>query len=239
MLIRIIMRKKTRSLLRALLSGGMLIPDGESIVLAVRWLRHEHIERIPGWDLFKYEMDRLNQKGGTCFFLGASEKTLQLIKEKALVVYPHITVATYSPPFKSVFTDEDNRAMIEAVNRVKPDLLWVGMTAPKQEKWAYTHYDELDVRGHIGAIGAVFDFFAGTVKRAPEAWQKRGLEWAYRLLKEPRRMWRRYLLGKPDLLPLHDKREIRIKPNKKERDTQRYFENIPTFLQIKEMRKRY
>lgn len=179
----------------ALLSGGMLIPDGESIVLAVRWLRHEHIERIPGWDLFKYEMDRLNQKGGTCFFLGASEKTLQLIKEKALVVYPHITVATYSPPFKSVFTDEDNRAMIEAVNRVKPDLLWVGMTAPKQEKWAYTHYDELDVRGHIGAIGAVFDFFAGTVKRAPEAWQKRGLEWAYRLLKEPRRMWRRYLLG--------------------------------------------
>ena len=85
--------------------------------------------------------------------------------------------------------------MIAAVNRVKPDLLWVGMTAPKQEKWAYTHYDELDVRGHIGTIGAVFDFFAGTVERAPEAWQKHGMEWAYRLLKEPRRMWRRYLLG--------------------------------------------
>lgn len=179
----------------ALLRGGALIPDGESIVLAFRWLRHEHIERIPGWDLFEYEMERLNQKGGTCFFLGASEKTLQLIKEKARDVYPHISVETYSPPYKPEFSDEDNRAMIDAVNRVKPDLLWVGMTAPKQEKWAYTHYEELDVKGHIGTIGAVFDFFAGTVERAPEAWQKRGMEWAYRLLKEPRRMWRRYLLG--------------------------------------------
>lgn len=179
----------------ALLRGGALIPDGESIVLAFRWLRHEHIERIPGWDLFEYEMERLNQKGGTCFFLGASEKTLQLIKEKTRVVYPHITVETYSPPYKPEFSEEDNRAMIETVNRVKPDLLWVGMTAPKQEKWAYTHYAELDVKGHIGTIGAVFDFFAGTVKRAPEAWQKRGMEWAYRLLTEPRRMWRRYLLG--------------------------------------------
>lgn len=179
----------------ALLRGGALIPDGESIVLAFRWLRHEHIERIPGWDLFEYEMERLNQKGGTCFFLGASEKTLQLIKEKARVVYPHVSVETYSPPYKPEFSDEDNRAMIDAVNHVKPDLLWVGMTAPKQEKWAYTHYDGLDVKGHIGTIGAVFDFFAGTVERAPEAWQKRGMEWAYRLLKEPRRMWRRYLLG--------------------------------------------
>ena len=85
--------------------------------------------------------------------------------------------------------------MIDAVNRVSPDLLWVGMTAPKQEKWTYTHYDELDVKGHIGTIGAVFDFFAGTVERAPEVWQRHGMEWAYRLLKEPRRMWRRYLLG--------------------------------------------
>ena len=179
----------------ALLHGGALIPDGESIVLAFRWLRHEHIERIPGWDLFEFEMDRLNQKGGTCFFLGASEKTLQLIKEKAREVYPNIVVETYSPPYKPEFSEEENREMIAAVNRVKPDLLWVGMTAPKQEKWAYTHYDKLAVRGHIGTIGAVFDFFAGTVERAPEAWQKHGMEWAYRLLKEPRRMWRRYLLG--------------------------------------------
>lgn len=179
----------------ALSNGGVLIPDGESIVLAFRWLRKEAIERIPGWDLFEFEMERLNRKGGTCFFLGASEKTLGLIKEKAREVYPNIRVETYSPPYKPEFSDEESREMIDAVNRVGPDLLWVGMTAPKQEKWTYTHYDELDVKGHIGTIGAVFDFFAGTVERAPEVWQRHGMEWAYRLLKEPRRMWRRYLLG--------------------------------------------
>ncbi len=179
----------------ALSNGGALIPDGESIVLAFRWLRKEAIERIPGWDLFEFEMERLNRKGGTCFFLGASEKTLGLIKEKACEVYPNIRVETYSPPYKLEFSDEESREMIDAVNRVSPDLLWVGMTAPKQEKWTYTHYDELDVKGHIGTIGAVFDFFAGTVERAPEVWQRHGMEWAYRLLKEPRRMWRRYLLG--------------------------------------------
>ena len=109
----------------ALLNGGALIPDGESIVLAFRWLRKETIERIPGWDLFEFEMERLNRKGGTCFFLGASEKTLGLIKEKARDVYPNIRVKTYSPPYKPEFSDEESRQMVDAVNRVSPDLLWV------------------------------------------------------------------------------------------------------------------
>lgn len=194
----------------ALLRGGALIPDGESIVLAFRWLRHEHIERIPGWDLFEHEMERLNQKGGTCFFLGASEKTLQLIKEKARVVYPHITVETYSPPYKPEFSDEDNHAMIDAVNRVKPDLLWVGMTAPKQEKWAYTHYDELDVKGHIGTIGAVGIRLLCRNRRTgsrglAEAWHGVGLSSAERTPTHVAAL----SAGKPDFPPLHDKREIR------------------------------
>ena len=73
-------------------------------------------------------------------------------------MYPNIRIETYSPPYKAEFSEEDNRRMIEAVNRVTPDLLWVGMTAPKQEKWAYAHLKELDVKGPIGTIGAVFDF---------------------------------------------------------------------------------
>mgnify|MGYP000683066385 FL=1 len=85
--------------------------------------------------------------------------------------------------------------MIEAVNHVKPDLLWVGMTAPKQEKWVYAHLKELDVNGPIGTIGAVFDFFAENIQRAPLWWQEHGLEWLYRLMKEPKRMWRRYVIG--------------------------------------------
>lgn len=179
----------------ALLNGGALIPDGASMVLAFKFLRREKIERIAGWDLFQYEMNKLNAKGGVCFFLGSSERTLELVREKAKEVYPNIKIVTYSPPYKKEFSEEDNKAMIDTVNSVNPDLLWIGMTAPKQEKWAYVHLDELNVHCHIGTIGAVFDFFAGTVQRAPQWWQKNGLEWAYRLLKEPKRMWRRYIIG--------------------------------------------
>lgn len=187
--------RKDNLFAEALLNGDVLIPDGASIVMARKWLCGETIERIAGADLFLFEMEKLEKKGGTCFFLGSSEKVLQLIRERAAVDYPHIRVVTYSPPYKPEFTEEENKAMIKAVNDANPDLLWIGMTAPKQEKWAYSHLDELKVNCHIGTIGAVFDFFAGTVKRAPLWWQKHGLEWAYRLLKEPRRMWRRYIIG--------------------------------------------
>ena len=187
--------RKDAAFAEALLKGDALIPDGASIVLAFKFLRHKNIERIAGWDLFLHEMDKLNRKGGVCFFLGSSEETLRKIKAKAAGVYPDIRIETYSPPSKAEFSEEDNRRMIEAVNRAKPDLLWVGMTAPKQEKWAYAHLKELDVNGPIGTIGAVFDFFAGNIRRAPLWWQKHGMEWLYRLIKEPKRMWKRYIIG--------------------------------------------
>jgi N-acetylglucosaminyldiphosphoundecaprenol N-acetyl-beta-D-mannosaminyltransferase len=128
-------------------------------------------------------------------FMGSSEKVLGLIKEKAKVVYPHLEVVTYSPPYKPEFSDEDNAAIVKAINDVNPDLLWIGMTAPKQEKWAYSHWNELNIHCHCGTIGAVFDFFAGTAKRAPKWWQEHSLEWLYRLIIEPKRMWRRYIIG--------------------------------------------
>ncbi|MEG1564609.1 MAG: WecB/TagA/CpsF family glycosyltransferase [Bacteroides sp.] len=179
----------------ALLKGGALIPDGASMVLAMRWLKGGKIERTAGWDLFLYEMVRLNKKGGICFFLGSNEKTLHQIEEKCATVYPRIKVKYYSPPYKAEFSEKENKEMIATINAAHPDLLWIGMTAPKQEKWTYKHLEELKVNGHIGTIGAVFDFFAGTVKRAPLWWQHHGLEWLYRLLKEPKRMWKRYLIG--------------------------------------------
>lgn len=181
----------------ALQKGDVLIPDGISIVKACRFLnaKSQPKERIAGWDLFVYEMEKLNRVGGKVMFLGSSDAVLNLIRQRVAEKYPKIEVDTYSPPYKPEFSDEDNEAMISAINHSNPDLLWIGMTAPKQEKWAYTHLDRLDVHCHIGTIGAVFDFFAGTVKRAPERWQRAGLEWLYRLLSEPRRMWRRYFIG--------------------------------------------
>ena len=181
----------------ALQKGDVLIPDGISIVKACRFLnaKSQPKERIAGWDLFVYEMEKLNRVGGKVMFLGSSDAVLNLIRQRVAEKYPKIEVDTYSPPYKPEFSDEDNEAMISAINHSNPDLLWIGMTAPKQEKWAYTHLDRLDVHCHIGTIGAVFDFFAGTIKRAPERWQRAGLEWLYRLLSEPRRMWRRYFIG--------------------------------------------
>lgn len=179
---------------KALKESSILLPDGISIVLAVRLLHGKKIRKIAGDDLFRYEMEEAHKKGGKCFFLGSSQATLQLIEERAKQEFPGLQVFSYSPPYKKEFTDAENEAMIEAVNRVAPDVLFVGMTAPKQEKWAYTQFNHLKA-GHICCIGAVFDFYAGTVQRAPEWMISAGMEWFYRLVREPQRMWRRYLIG--------------------------------------------
>ncbi|WP_303238829.1 WecB/TagA/CpsF family glycosyltransferase [Leyella stercorea] len=144
---------------------------------------------------FKIQNSEFRSPQRTVMFMGSSEKVLDLIVKRAAKVYPHLKVVTYSPPYKPEFSEEDNKAIIDAINAADPDLLWIGMTAPKQEKWTFSHWDELNIHCHVGTIGAVFDFFAGTVERAPVWWQRHGLEWLYRLLKEPKRMWRRYIIG--------------------------------------------
>lgn len=244
--------RKDELFAEALTNGDVLIPDGVSIVKACRWIKAKSLpkERIAGWDLFEFEMNKLEECGMknvecgvngeecgmnnssldnsssasadhscsgkrlyepsaklkiqnskfrerplTVMFMGSSQKVLDLIVKRAAEVYPHLKVVTYSPPYKPEFSEEDNKAIVEAINAADPDLLWIGMTAPKQEKWTYSHWNKLNIHCHVGTIGAVFDFFAGTVERAPMWWQRHGLEWLYRLLKEPKRMWRRYIIG--------------------------------------------
>ena len=189
--------RKDELFAEALTKGDYLIPDGMSVVKASKWLhaKSQPKERIAGADLFEFEMNKLNSKGGTAMFMGSSEKTLAKIVQQAAMVYPNLKVVTYSPPYKPEFNDEDNKDIINAINTANPDLLWIGMTAPKQEKWTYSHWNDLHIHCHVGTIGAVFDFFAGNTKRAPQWWQEHGLEWLYRLIKEPRRMWRRYIIG--------------------------------------------
>ena len=230
--------RKDELFAEALTNGDVLIPDGVSIVKACRWIKAKSLpkERIAGWDLFEFEMNKLEECGMnnssldnsqsasadnaklkiqnscsgkrlyepsakfherplTVMFMGSSLKVLDLIVKRAAEVYPHLKIVTYSPPYKPELSEEDNKAIVEAINAADPDLLWIGMTAPKQEKWTYSHWNELNIHCHVGTIGAVFDFFAGTVERAPMWWQRHGLEWLYRLLKEPKRMWRRYIIG--------------------------------------------
>ena len=189
---------------KALMKGDVLIPDGASIVKACKWLnaKSKPKERIAGWDLFVHEMSELEKDANSnskdskkVMFMGSSERVLGLIKIKSAEIYPNLEVVTYSPPYKPEFSKEDNAAIVTAINSENPDLLWIGMTAPKQEKWTYTHWNELNIHCHVGTIGAVFDFFAGTAKRAPQWWQDHSLEWLYRLIIEPKRMWRRYIIG--------------------------------------------
>ncbi|MFZ4796188.1 MAG: WecB/TagA/CpsF family glycosyltransferase [Bacteroidia bacterium] len=175
--------QKDRDFQLAIQNSDILIPDGISIVLASKLLSGQNLNKIAGEDLFYWEMRRLEQRAknqeprtktkerAKVMFLGSTEAVLQKIKVRAGVEFPNVEVHTYSPPYKAEFSDEDNATMIAAINTVQPDVLFVGMTAPKQEKWAWKMINDkrLVINDcHVCCIGAVFDFYAGTVRRAPQ-----------------------------------------------------------------------
>ena len=182
-------------------NANLVVPDGIGIVIASWILGGSIRERVTGSDIFLGLSRALNKKKSySCFFLGSTEDTLEKIKGKIRKDFPNIHVAgTYSPPFKAEFSEEDTKLMVEAINHAQPDVLWVGMTAPKQEKWIYVNRNKLNVK-FIGPVGAVFDFYIGKVKRSHPWFQKHGLEWLPRLLREPRRLWRRSFISFPAFL---------------------------------------
>lgn len=185
----------------AIKNADLIVPDGIGIVMASRILGGAIRDRVTGSDIFWELSNRLNEKNGfSFFFLGSTEEDLVKIKDRMNQVFPNIKVAgIYSPPFRREFSEEENSVMREAINRVEPDVLWIGMTAPKQEKWIYKNKSQLNVK-FIGAIGAAFDFFTGHKKRSPIFFQRIGFEWLPRFLQEPRRLWRRNLVSNPRFL---------------------------------------
>jgi N-acetylglucosaminyldiphosphoundecaprenol N-acetyl-beta-D-mannosaminyltransferase len=180
----------------ALLQSDILLPDGMAIVLAIQLQEGIKIHKLAGADIHLHLLTDLNEKSGRCFYFGSSEKTLLKIKERLAIEFPNIRVGTYSPPFKSHFSEKENLEMIHIINAFEADVVFVGMTAPKQEKWAFNHKNQIQTKT-ICAIGAVFDFYAGTVERPSAFWISLRLEWLIRLIKEPRRMWKRYLYYGP------------------------------------------
>jgi N-acetylglucosaminyldiphosphoundecaprenol N-acetyl-beta-D-mannosaminyltransferase len=188
--------KKDEVFSSALQQAEILIPDGIGIIFAAKFLYGVKIPRIAGADMHHYLLEIAQANKLKVFYLGASRETLQKITDRIHKEYPQIQANTYSPPYKSEFSDGDNRQMIEAVKRFSPSILFIGMTAPKQEKWVYQHKQQLNVQV-ICSIGAVFDFYAGTKKRAPKWMQKAGLEWMFRSFNEPFRMWRRNFISTP------------------------------------------
>lgn len=188
--------KKDKNFAAALLSSDILLPDGSGIVLASKFLKNKKIKKIAGADIHKHLLESANSNFKKVFYLGASTNTLQLIKNRITTEYPNILFESYSPPYKPEFSKDDSAIMRDKVNSFKPDILFVGMTAPKQEKWVYYNHEKLSVPV-IASIGAVFDFYAGTVERSSPFWINLGLEWLPRLLKEPKRLWRRNFISTP------------------------------------------
>lgn len=182
----------------ALKQADILLPDGVGIVLAAKLLGLQLSERVAGSEFFAEFSRQAEEKGEIrYFFLGSTEEVLQRIRGRLAREFPSIEVCgTFSPLFTSEFSEAESSMMCDQINAARPDVLWVGLTAPKQEKWIYQNKQRLNVP-LIGAIGAVFDFYAGTKKRAPEWVCKLGLEWLPRLLREPRRLFRRNFVSTP------------------------------------------
>ena len=177
-------------------AADLLVPDGIGVVMASRLRGGSIRHRVCGPDIFMAVTERLYVEGGrSVFFLGGRQDTLDRVVERHQREFPRIRIAGFlAPPYKSAFDAGDNAAMAAAVNASRADVLWVGLGSPKQERWSH------EIRGLvsaslIGPIGAMFDFYAGTMSMAPRWIQAAGMQWLYRLAKEPRRLWRRNIDG--------------------------------------------
>lgn len=191
-----IVAKRDKFFAEALKKSDLLIPDGSGIVLAAKFINDMEISKFAGADLHEFLLKRVNNTNGKVFYMGSSPATLKKLKEKVNKNFPNIKVETFSPPFKDSFSQEENSEIINKINNFKPDVLFVGMTAPKQEKWLYNNKDKLEFK-IASCIGAVFDFYAGSKKRPSQFWIKMHLEWLSRFFKEPKRLWKRNFVSSP------------------------------------------
>lgn len=200
-----------RAFQRALESTSLVAPDGTGVVIASKLRGGRLKTRVTGSDFFAALSQALNsQRGRRFFFLGSNQETLDKLRIRFEQLYPSITFAgSFAPPYRDTFSAAENEEMISAVNAAHADVLWVGMTAPKQEKWIHQHAASLNVKV-IGAVGAVFDYFTGQVHRPGKTWQACGLEWLPRLVQEPRRLWRRNFVSSPLFLYLVAKERFQV-----------------------------
>jgi N-acetylglucosaminyldiphosphoundecaprenol N-acetyl-beta-D-mannosaminyltransferase len=175
-------------------------PDGMPLVWALRSFGMRSQQRVYGPTLMLRVCEQAAQAGHRIFLYGGRPETLPLLCEKLTDRFPELQiVGQYSPPFRSL-TEHEEVSVRDAVERADPDIIFVGISTPKQENWMRSHRDAFSGRILIG-VGAAFDFHAGRVKQAPSWMQRAGLEWLFRLLSEPARLWRRYLLVTPWFLP--------------------------------------
>lgn len=179
--------------------AGLVTPDGMPIVWLSRLRGYKQVERVYGPDLM-LAISELSSLGGyRQFYYGGAEGIPERLSESLSSRFPGLEiVGTYSPPFR-VLTEAEDAEVVEMINDSGADILWIGLSTPKQERWMAEHLGKIDAPVMIG-VGAAFDFLSGRKPQAP-AWIRRmGLEWSFRLANEPRRLWRRYLINNPSFL---------------------------------------
>lgn len=197
----VISAQEDREFMGILNDATIATPDGMPLVWAIRSFGEKRQDRVYGPTLMLRLCEQAAAKGHRVFLYGGRTETLPVLEKRLLEKFPTLKLAgSYSPPFRPL-TPEEDRDVQQKIRAADPDLIFVGISTPKQERWMYDHRDSFP--GVIMAgVGAAFDFHAGRVKQAPSWMQRNGLEWLFRLVAEPRRLWKRYLLVTPKFLPL-------------------------------------
>jgi N-acetylglucosaminyldiphosphoundecaprenol N-acetyl-beta-D-mannosaminyltransferase len=196
-----IMNCKKEELLRAANNSSLTVPDGFSLVLFGRMRGYALQKRVYGPDLTLAFLEEAQDKGYSNFFYGSTEGTLQVLKKNLKKRFPGINIAgSYSPPFRELSIEEEKN-IADDINRLRPDVIWVGLGTPKQQLWMQRFKGVLNVPVMVG-VGAAFDFLSGTKQQAPRFIRDNGFEWLFRLLSEPKRLWKRYLIGNVEFVGL-------------------------------------
>lgn len=190
-------------------TADVVLCDGMPILWASHFINKPLAERITGLDVLPRFSEICSKKGYSSFYLGAKSGVGDSLKSKLISMFPELkVVGVYSPPIAEKFLEEENQKIISMINEAKPNILWVSLTAPKQDRWIYSHYDKIDANIIIG-IGGAFEVAAGLLKRAPKWMQQSGLEWLYRFLQEPVRLFHRYFIEAPKFFPMVLKQKIK------------------------------
>jgi N-acetylglucosaminyldiphosphoundecaprenol N-acetyl-beta-D-mannosaminyltransferase len=197
-------------------SSSLSVPDGTPLLWLARLYGYRLKEKVRGTTLFLEFLKLAEKKGYSNFFYGSTQNTLTLLIKNLKQRFPNLNISgVYSPPFREL-SKEENEAIVEIINKASPDVLWVGLGCPKQQLWMYAHKDnKLGVPVMVG-VGAAFDFVAHTKPQAPLWMRDNGLEWLFRLVTEPKRLWKRYLVGNTLFAGLFLKEYIKLKLLRKE-----------------------
>lgn len=181
--------------------AGMVVPDGMPMVWANHLQGNKHVSRVYGPDLMLATCEESLKTGYKHFFYGGASHVPSLLKEKLTERFPGLqVVGTYSPPFRPL-TEEEDKEVCQMIDESGADIVWIGLSTPKQELWMAAHLGKIKAPVMVG-VGAAFDFHAGLKTQAPKWMQKSGMEWFYRLMTEPRRLGKRYLINNPTFIML-------------------------------------